>query len=125
MPRFFAVSGCVFALVWVGLSALAAHALHLDEQARSRLLSALSMLIPHALALILLGHQQTQKHLPIRLIAGLAMWLGVVLFSGTLYWLALGGAPGLSKIAPWGGSLLMFAWALWALSLLKKTAPAR
>lgn len=125
MPRFFAVSGCLFAFVWVALSAIAAHALQLDDVARGRLVNALGMLMPHALALILLGHQQSIKHLPIRMFAGLALWIGVLLFSGTLCWRALGGGPWLSAVAPWGGSLLMFGWALWGLSLLKKGAPGR
>lgn len=125
MPRFFAVSGCLFALIWVALSAIAAHALQLDDASRARLSSALSMLIPHALALIVLGHQQSMKHLPIRLLAGLALWVGVLLFSGTLCWRALGGASWLSALAPWGGSLLMFGWLLWALSALKKASPTR
>ena len=42
-------------------------------------------------------------------------WIvGVVLFSGSLYWLALGGPKILGPITPLGGVALLFGWALLA-----------
>lgn len=39
---------------------------------------------------------------------------GVVLFSGSLYWLALGGPKLLGPITPLGGVALLFGWGLFA-----------
>ncbi len=42
-------------------------------------------------------------------------WItGVVLFSGSLYWLALGGPKILGPITPLGGAALLLGWALLA-----------
>ena len=42
--------------------------------------------------------------------AGLSMLVGVLLFSGSLYALALGGPRWLGPITPLGGSLFVIAW---------------
>lgn len=39
---------------------------------------------------------------------------GVVLFSGSLYWLALGGPKFLGPVTPLGGAALLLGWALLA-----------
>jgi uncharacterized membrane protein YgdD (TMEM256/DUF423 family) len=45
--------------------------------------------------------------------AAAACWLaGVVLFSGSLYWLALGGPKWLGPVTPFGGLALLVGWAL-------------
>lgn len=42
-------------------------------------------------------------------------WIaGVLLFSGSLYWLALGGPKFLGPVTPLGGLALLFGWALLA-----------
>jgi uncharacterized membrane protein YgdD (TMEM256/DUF423 family) len=120
MPRFFSVMGCLFGLIWVALGAIAAHAVTLDAPALHRFDLALRMLIVHGIALILLGTQQSIKHLPIRMLAGFSFMLGSLLFCASLLALAFGAAPVVAKFAPTGGVLLMFGWALWGLSLLRR-----
>ena len=44
-------------------------------------------------------------------LAGALMSAGVVLFSGSLYWLALGGPRWLGPVTPLGGICLIAAWA--------------
>jgi uncharacterized membrane protein YgdD (TMEM256/DUF423 family) len=59
----------------------------------------------HALALLALPAWPTVRRL----------WLaGVVLFSGSLYWLALSGPKFLGPITPLGGLTLLAGWALLA-----------
>jgi uncharacterized membrane protein YgdD (TMEM256/DUF423 family) len=51
-------------------------------------------------------------------------WIaGVVLFSGSLYWLSLGGPKFLGPVTPLGGLALLFGWALlaWSAFRLPKT----
>jgi uncharacterized membrane protein YgdD (TMEM256/DUF423 family) len=48
------------------------------------------------------------------------LWLaGVVLFSGSLYWLALGGPKILGPVTPLGGLTLLAGWALLAWKAFK------
>lgn len=47
---------------------------------------------------------------------------GVVLFSGSLYWLALGGPEFLGPITPLGGVALLSGWALLAFQAWKRPA---
>src|SRR5688572_17252883 len=47
---------------------------------------------------------------------------GVVLFSGSLYWLALGGPRWLGPVTPFGGVALMVGWLLLAIAAFSKRA---
>jgi uncharacterized membrane protein YgdD (TMEM256/DUF423 family) len=59
-----------------------------------------------------------------KLIAWIAwLWVaGVVLFSGSLYWLALGGPRWLGPVTPLGGIALMLGWLLIAVAALRRRA---
>jgi uncharacterized membrane protein YgdD (TMEM256/DUF423 family) len=49
------------------------------------------------------------------------LWcIGVVLFSGSLYWLALGGPRWLGPVTPFGGVALMAGWLLLAIAAFSK-----
>jgi uncharacterized membrane protein YgdD (TMEM256/DUF423 family) len=77
-----------------------------------------------AIGILLMHTQATQATqatppTPQRLLrwSGVAMLLGIVLFSGSLYLLALTGIRGLGAITPFGGLAFLFAWgclAWWA-----------
>jgi uncharacterized membrane protein YgdD (TMEM256/DUF423 family) len=72
----------------------------------------------HSLALFALG--LLMLHWPERLGLGFAAWMfvaGIVLFSGSLYALALTGARGLGAVTPIGGVAFLVGWAVlaWAI----------
>jgi uncharacterized membrane protein YgdD (TMEM256/DUF423 family) len=74
----------------------------------------------HALALLFVGLLAGRQ--PSRLVNG-AGWLfviGIILFSGSLYLLALTGARWMGAITPVGGVAFLCGWALLALSAWKK-----
>lgn len=48
--------------------------------------------------------------------------IGVVLFSGSLYWLALGGPRWLGPVTPFGGVALMIGWVLVAVAAFRRDA---
>ena len=125
MPRFFAVIACFSGFLWVALRAVGAHAWQFDAQNLQRFEQATSMLIAHALALLILAHAQTQRFLPMRLYAGFCFVLGLFAFCASLLWLSRGGPAFLSKIAPIGGMSFMFGWLLLAVASLKKTGAGR
>lgn len=126
MARLFGIAGCLFALAWVALSALSAHAFtDLAEASRARIATALTMLIPHALALLLLAQPTSTKRAPVLNLVGLAMLLGSVLFCGSLLALAFGAPRMVAQVAPFGGGLLMLGWLLWAISFVVRGAKKR
>ena len=65
----------------------------------------------HALGLIILGlvAARSASSLPLK-IAGWSMLLGIVLFAGSLYVLALTGISALGAITPLGGLAFIVAW---------------
>jgi uncharacterized membrane protein YgdD (TMEM256/DUF423 family) len=110
-----AALGCLFGALWVGLSAVQAHALqHQDSLARGRLDWALKLLIVHAIALVLV-HVQSQlgKARPGLVWVGMGFGLGTSIFCGSLIALAFGAPAGLSTAAPVGGMLLILSWVLY------------
>lgn len=74
----------------------------------------------HALALLAVGLLMFQLpgSAPLRY-AGVLMAVGIVLFSGSLYVLALTGVRALGMITPIGGATWIVAWALLAWSVLR------
>jgi uncharacterized membrane protein YgdD (TMEM256/DUF423 family) len=100
----------------VALGALGAHALRetlTERQTLGAWQTAASYHLAHsvaALALLLVAHYGTTSGRLLRLIS--AAWLlGCLLFSGSIYGLALGGPKLLGPITPLGGLAFMGGWA--------------
>ena len=101
----------------VGLGAFGAHALRgqLDVQMSAVWQSAVQYHAWHALAL--LGVGSVLLHFPHSLGFQLAAWLfvvGIVLFAGSLYVIAVTGIRGLGVVTPLGGGAFLAGWAIFA-----------
>lgn len=121
MDRAFALAGTISAFLAVAAGAFGAHAL------RSRLSPELLAVFEtgaryqmyHALALIAVAWAASHWPLPSVRLAGWLFIAGTVLFSGSLYLLALTGTRWLGAITPLGGVLLLAGWLALAAGLLK------
>jgi uncharacterized membrane protein YgdD (TMEM256/DUF423 family) len=107
-----------FAFLGVGLGAFGAHALSERLEAFGRAdtwQTAVFYHVTHAVALLVLAGQ---PRLP-----RVAFWLlsaGIVVFSGSLYLLALTNATWLGAITPLGGLAFLAGWFLLAVPLLSR-----
>ena len=110
--------GALYGLLGVALGAFGAHALkaRLTGELLPIWKTAVEYHFWHALALVLVGVLALQRPATALNVAGGAFALGVLVFSGSLYALALSGVRGLGAVTPVGGVLLMVGWAalLWA-----------
>ena len=73
----------------------------------------------HSLALLATGLLLREADLRLLRWAGLAFLLGILLFCGSLYLLALTGQRALGMITPFGGLAFLAGWALLALGAWK------
>lgn len=105
----FLFPAALLAALGVAAGALGAHAPWLTEPMRPTWETAVRYQMWHALGLGLIA--QLERTPWIRW-SGYLMLSGIVLFSGSLYLLALSRFVWLAKITPLGGSLLIFAWLL-------------
>jgi len=115
--------GSVFGLTAVILGALASHKWQgvLDASAYSALQTAVAYQFYHALVLVLVGMLQLQVNMsgaagaqsvaqPWLRASAICFMLGVVLFSGSLYALALTDVRGFGPVTPVGGVSLIAGW---------------
>jgi uncharacterized membrane protein YgdD (TMEM256/DUF423 family) len=110
-PEFWIQAGAVLMFLAVALGAFAAHGL------KSRLTPDMLAIwetgvryhVYHALALLALGASRGPDK------AGWCFLGGIVVFSGSLYLLALTGERRLGMITPLGGLLFLVGWVLFAL----------
>ncbi len=119
--RLFLAIGCIAALLAVAIGAFGAHALkaRMAPELLSVYRTGVEYHFYHALGLVLIG--LAAIHLPRSVWlrgAGWAMLAGIVLFSGSLYLLALTGLRWLGAIAPLGGAAFIAAWGLFAAAVL-------
>ncbi|MBE0615879.1 MAG: DUF423 domain-containing protein [Burkholderiales bacterium] len=120
--RLFLASGCIAALLAVAIGAFGAHAL--KARVAPELLAVYKTGVEyhfyHALGLILVGlaAMQLPNSAWLRR-AGWAMLAGIVLFSGSLYLLALTGLAWLGAITPLGGAAFIAAWTLFAIAVIR------
>lgn len=102
----------------VGAGAFGAHGLKriLDPDMLSIWHTAVTYQVMHALGMLLLALMLSRSGISLFAIAGWTMFAGIVLFSGSLYWLALSGTRVLGMITPLGGVLFIVSWLLvaWA-----------
>lgn len=119
----------LFGLTGVALGAIGAHALKAtliergmaqawETAARYHLFHALALLA--AAVWIRIGDAEDAAR---RFVwAGRCWSVGIVLFSGSLYWLALGGPRWLGPVTPLGGLAMMAGWLFVAIAAFAKRA---
>ncbi|PTL80615.1 DUF423 domain-containing protein [Vitiosangium sp. GDMCC 1.1324] len=76
----------------------------------------------HSLGLIAIGLLAQLRPSPLLNGAGWAMLAGILLFSGSLYALALTGVRALGAITPLGGTGFLVGWVLFALAAWRQTS---
>jgi len=112
-PRLFLLLGAAFGFLAVALGAFAAHGLEgrLDADRLAWFRTGVDYHLAHALALVLTGFlmREHAPHPAVR-VAGFAFAFGIVVFSGSLYALALTGVTALGMITPFGGVGFLVGW---------------
>ncbi len=124
IARLFIATGCIAALLAVALGAFGAHALkaRIAPELIAVYRTGVEYHFYHALGLILLGLAAFNLPDSVWLrAAGWTMLAGIVLFSGSLYLLALTGLRWLGAITPIGGAAFIVAWGLFAAAALGRT----
>ena len=117
--------GSILAFSAVLLGAFGAHALKQTLSAHDSIQTwetAVRYQMWHALGLILLSLINERQALPKMI--GPCLVIGTLLFSGSLYGLALDGPNWLGPITPLGGLCLIAGWALLAYACVKNKAPS-
>ena len=105
-----AISGCLVVI----LGAFGAHGLKdvLDEYGKSIYEKAVLYHMFHTMAILVLGLiEKIQPEMQLSL-AGWAFILGIILFSGSLYILAVTGFKWMGIITPFGGVCFIIGWVL-------------
>lgn len=113
-------------LLGVVAGAMGVHALRdtLDARALSTFETGVRFQIYHALALLAVGLLAGQWKTGIVKLSGVLFTVGVVLFSGSLYILAITGIGVFGAIAPLGGLSLMAAWASLIVGAIRQRDPS-
>lgn len=116
--RVFWTLGCVLALAAVGAGAFGAHALRdrLPADLLAVFETAARYQMYHALALLAVGAAASRGTGTQLITAGWLFVAGIVLFSGSLYLLALTGERWLGAVTPLGGAAFLAGWTLLALA---------
>ncbi len=104
--------GALLAALAVVLGAFGAHGLEqrLSERALTTWHTAVQYHFIHALALLLLAALWSHLASAWALASAVALVVGVLLFSGSLYALALGAPRVLGAVAPLGGTAFILGW---------------
>jgi len=122
IAKLFLVLGSVNAMLAVMLGAFGAHGLKkmLPPDLLAVFVTGVQYHFYHALGLIAVGLIAIQLPASLQLkLSGWFMFAGIVVFSGSLYLLALTGVRWLGAITPIGGVSFILAWALLAVAVYK------
>jgi uncharacterized membrane protein YgdD (TMEM256/DUF423 family) len=124
MVRLFWILGCLFAFTAVGAGAFGAHALRarLPADLLAVFETAARYQMYHALGLLAAAWASAQWPGSQATLAGWLFTAGILIFSGSLYLLALTGTRWLGAITPIGGLAFLLGWILLAWAAGRGTA---
>jgi len=124
--RVLIMAGGILGLLGVVAGAMGVHALRdtLDARALSTFETGVRFQMYHALALLAVGLLAGQWKTGIVKLSGILFTVGVVLFSGSLYILAITGIGVFGAIAPLGGLSLMAAWTSLIVGAIRQREPS-
>lgn len=120
--HFFTLAGAVSGFIAVLLGAFGAHGLKqiLDEYSLKVFHTGVEYQFYHAFVLLVVGLLLNQKEIPQLKYSGYAFLIGTVIFSGSLYLLALTKVKVLGAITPIGGVCFLVGWFFLAQSYWKQ-----
>ena len=112
MDRTFMFVGALMGFVGVGLGAFGAHGLkgRLPAEMLVVFETGVRYQMYHALALLALGAMMSRLDGRAVVVAGWSFTAGILIFSGSLYALALSGVTMLGAITPIGGVAMIAGW---------------
>ncbi|MEP7157436.1 MAG: DUF423 domain-containing protein [Betaproteobacteria bacterium] len=120
------VTGAVLAFLGVALGAFGAHALktRIEPELLSAYQTGVQYHLVHALGVILVGVlvqvlPPATRGSKALVASGWTMMIGLILFSGSLYLLALSGVRSLGIVTPFGGMALLTAWLMLVVGMIK------
>lgn len=115
------LAGSVFMALAVSLGAFGAHALKkiLSPEMLTIYHTGVEYQFYHALGLLIIGVIGFQIKSKLIGWAGILLTAGIILFSGSLYVLALSGIKGLGAITPIGGISFVAGWIILAIGIVK------
>ncbi len=121
MVKFWFISAAISGFLSVALGAFGAHSLKniLDGYGKSIYEKAVHYQMFHTLALFVVGVLQHYSKNTSFSLAGWGFWAGILLFSGSLYLLAISGIKWLVVITPIGGIAFLFGWFWLVLTMIK------
>jgi uncharacterized membrane protein YgdD (TMEM256/DUF423 family) len=121
MVKFWFLSAGIFGFLSVALGAFGAHSLKnvLDDYGNSIYEKAVLYQMFHTVALFVVGVIQHVDKETSYAMAGWGFFVGIILFSGTLYLLAITGLKWLGAITPIGGVAFLFGWFWLIISIIK------
>jgi uncharacterized membrane protein YgdD (TMEM256/DUF423 family) len=113
MPKLFLMIAAGSGLIAVILGAFGAHALRaqLDQASMSVWQTAVQYQFFHTLALLAVAKLALQMPRPLLTFSAAFFTVGLLMFSGSLYLLAVGGPRWLGPVTPVGGLCFMIGWA--------------
>lgn len=116
MTRTFFLLGSVFSFLAIALGAFGAHALRqkLTPDMLQVFETGVRYQMYHSLALFVVAWMIHSLNINAAAVSGWCFTAGIVLFSGSLYALALSGITWLGAITPFGGLSFLVGWALLA-----------
>ena len=121
MDRIFFAIGSLSGFIGVALGAFGAHALksRLEPELLATFEVGVRYQMYHALALLAVAWAQTRWPGAVLNASGWLFVTGTLLFSGSLYVLALTGARWLGAVTPFGGAAFIAGWVLLALAVAR------
>ena len=119
--RVFLVLGAINSMLAIILGAFGSHILEmtLTDKMLSTFQLGVNYQLYHSLALILTGLTLQKIRDSLIFISGWLFFIGIFMFSGSLYLISLTGITAVGVITPIGGILWILAWALFAIAVLK------
>ena len=124
--RVLIMAGGILGLLGVVAGAMGVHALRdvLDAKALNTFETGVRFQMYHALALLAVGSLAGRWKTGFVKLSGVLFTVGVVLFSGSLYILAITGIGVFGAIAPLGGLSLMAAWTSLIVGAIRQREPS-
>ena len=126
--RNFVALGAVGGFLAVALGAFGAHALRerISPEMLAVYQTGVQYHLVHALALLLVGllRERLTSASSLVSVCGALFGVGIVLFSGSLYVLAVTGIRAFGAITPLGGVCFLVGWALLAVAAMKQQPPS-